>query len=83
MNKRIGMLTGALALALVWVGFSYVQSMRPVSTNTSAGAPGVTTSQAGAKAPVADFALKDENGQTHRLTDYKGQIVALVFYASW
>lgn len=83
MNKRIVMLAGALALALVWVGFSYVQSMRPVSPDMSAGASGVTSSQTGAKTPVADFALKDENGQTHRLTDYKGQIVALVFYASW
>ena len=32
----------------------------------------------GDKAP--DFELKDSNGKTHKLTDYKGQIVALYFY---
>ena len=34
-------------------------------------------------AKVAEFALKDENAKTVKLSNYKGQVVALVFYASW
>ncbi len=30
--------------------------------------------------PAPDFALKDEQGKIHRLTDYKGKILVLYFY---
>ena len=82
MNKRIVLLGVALALSIVWVGYSYVQSLKPMSTGTASSSPGLTA-QMKENSPAADFALKYENGRTHRLTDYKGQIVAMVFYASW
>ncbi len=34
--------------------------------------------EAGQEAP--DFALPDENGQPHRLSDYRGKVVVLYFY---
>src|SRR3989344_5805814 len=37
-----------------------------------------STPQEGQKAP--DFALKDEKGKTHKLSDYKGKQVILYFY---
>jgi cytochrome oxidase Cu insertion factor (SCO1/SenC/PrrC family) len=76
MSKRVALLMAALALAIGWVAFSFQQSLRPP-------APMGTTVTQSANQPVEDFALKDENGQTVRLSNYKGQIVALVFYASW
>lgn len=30
--------------------------------------------------PAPDFALPDENGQIHRLSDYRGRVVVLYFY---
>ncbi len=30
--------------------------------------------------PAPDFALPDESGQVHRLSDYRGQVVVLYFY---
>jgi thioredoxin-dependent peroxiredoxin len=30
--------------------------------------------------PAPDFAMKDQNGKTHRLADYKGKTVVLAFY---
>lgn len=30
--------------------------------------------------PAPDFALQDQNGKTHRLSDYKGKTVVLAFY---
>ena len=32
---------------------------------------------------VADFVLKDENGKTVKLSQYKGKVIVLNFYASW
>ena len=33
--------------------------------------------------PAPDFSLKDLNGETHSLSDYKGKFIALDFWASW
>lgn len=81
MSKRIAILYVGLVLALVWVGFAYVKSLGPTVPLETA-----TTSGGGSMRPgnpVADFVLPSESGQRIKLTDYKGQIVALVFYASW
>lgn len=33
--------------------------------------------------PAVDFELKDQNGNTHKLSDYKGKVVFLNFWADW
>ena len=33
--------------------------------------------------PAMDFELKDQYGNTHRLSDYKGKVVFLNFWATW
>ena len=33
--------------------------------------------------PAADFTLKDENGATVKLADYRGKVVLLNFWATW
>lgn len=79
MSKQVGLMTAMLVLAIGWVVFSFQQSMKPVAP----GEPMNGTSFMQAGKLVEDFALKDENGKTARLSDYRGKIVPLVFYASW
>ncbi len=38
---------------------------------------------AAASEPVADFALKALDGRNYRLSEYRSEVVALVFWASW
>jgi len=33
--------------------------------------------------PAANFSLNDINGKTHRLSDYRGKVVVLNFWATW
>ena len=35
------------------------------------------------KTPVIDFELKDQYGKTHKLSDYKGKVIFLNFWATW
>jgi len=37
----------------------------------------------GTRKPAPAFSLKDSNGQTVHLSDYKGQVVLLDFWATW
>ena len=42
-----------------------------------------TESETEAKIPAVDFTLKDQYGNTHTLSDYKGKTVFLNFWATW
>lgn len=64
MSKN-GWIIAAVALTVaVAFGAKYALSSSPI--------------EKGSKAP--DFALEDQNGKTHKLSDYAGKPVALVFY---
>lgn len=54
-----------------------VQTQAPVS----ASAPAET--EAPAPVPAPDFTLIDQNGESHSLSDYRGRVVFLNFWATW
>lgn len=52
---------------------------------TSPKSPSPTPEESGGAeaVPAPDFTLTDQNGEEHTLSDYKGQIVFLNFWATW
>ena len=70
-------LLSVLAIALLAGCFIYFYSPRPRAVRTGPVKPDKDRHQA------PDFALKDVNGQTVRLSDYRGKVVLLDFWATW
>jgi peroxiredoxin len=70
MNRFLA--AGALASALIFSA---------CSSSTSADSAGAQKERD--RKPAPDFALKDVNGQTVKLSDLKGKVVLLNFWATW
>jgi cytochrome c biogenesis protein CcmG/thiol:disulfide interchange protein DsbE len=70
-------LLSVLAIALLAGCLLYFYSPRPRAVRTGP----VKADKDRHQAP--DFALKDVNGQTVRLSDYRGKVVLLDFWATW
>jgi peroxiredoxin len=73
----------ALACALLWTGCSDFGSMKATKATQEhkPAAPFDLNNAVGQ--PTPGFSLKDSNGQTVHLADYKGKVVLLDFWATW
>jgi peroxiredoxin len=72
----LAMLRASLLLGLLTAGFLMVYRDRPVVS-----APVATATNDRKAAP--DFTLSDARGAAVRLSDYKGKVVVLNFWATW
>jgi peroxiredoxin len=70
-------LSSALAIALLVGCVIYFSSSGPRSARAAPVKPDKD------RHPAPDFALKDVNGVTVRLSDYRGKVVLLDFWATW
>lgn len=52
-------------------------------TQVSAPASAPAETEAPAPVPAPDFTLIDQNGESHSLSDYRGRVVFLNFWATW
>ena len=71
-------LSAVFAAALLVAGFFTGCSSMPRSVSAAAN---VKPEQE--RHPAPEFALKDANGKTVHLEDYKGKVVLLDFFATW
>ncbi len=58
-------------------------ALMAVSCSTSSNEPSARLKPAVERRSAPDFALKDENGKTVHLSDYRGKVVLLNFWATW
>jgi peroxiredoxin len=74
----------ALAVALFAVPFIQGPAMQSGADGAAAGAAGDSGTCAASEGKANfDFTLKDMNGASVRLSDYKGKVVLLNFWATW
>jgi len=72
--KQVYILSGILAALILTFAFTKPSDGAFLDTNTQ---------NAQKKVVAASFSLPDMNGKTIRLSDYKGKIVILNFWATW
>lgn len=78
-NLTIGLLILGLVLFAAYSAYHRTQILDPSPANT--GTVAANASAMGQLAP--DIVLQDLQGQTVKLSDYRGQVVVLNFWASW
>ena len=79
MNKVTGYLSGLTSGG----NTSDTAVERQSEEETETEAETETETEAETKIPAIDFTLKDQYGNTHTLSDYKGKTVFLNFWATW
>ena len=70
--KTFSVLAGALILGYLFEGCSSTRSVRAASVKPD-----------NERKPAPDFTLKDANGKVVHLSDYRGKVVLLDFWATW
>ncbi len=83
MNKVTGYLSGLTSGGNTSGTAVERQSEEETETETEAGTETETETETETKIPAIDFTLKDQYGNTHTLSDYKGKTVFLNFWATW
>lgn len=80
-SSSIGIVLVVVLLALGWYSYySHLQSASPPGSTS----PDVSSGQGAVKGKIApEIALQDLQGRTIRLSDYRGKVVVLNFWASW
>jgi thiol-disulfide isomerase/thioredoxin len=73
----------ALSLAFFTLHTDLPNPFRQVRAATTGTPPAAGGCPANAKAANLNFTLKDMNGKTVRLADFKGKVVLLDFWATW
>lgn len=69
--------------AVAALGLAFVTVYVPERWSRKAAAPGVASCPANAKTANLDFTMKDMTGRDVHLSDYKGKVILLDFWATW
>ncbi len=77
-----GLAASAVVLFVLIVAYGLFRFGRTMGPEPSEAAASSLKPEA-ARRPAPEFALKDADGKTVRLSDYKGKVVLLNFWATW
>jgi len=84
MKNKTSIIIWVLAVILILAAaFTFYSNNKSVKLNTPGETATSNQSSESSKVIAPDFSLKDLNGNTVKLSDYKGKVVILNFWAVW
>ena len=75
--------TVVVAALIATVGYTLLSAHPEEKTDSKVALPGTTVSNPGSTSVPADFDIRTVDGRTIKLSDYRGKVLVMDFWATW
>lgn len=75
--------TGVVVALIATIGYTLLSAHSGEKNNSKLALPGTSVSNSGEASAPADFEIRTVDGRTIKLSDYRGKVLVIDFWATW